>query len=233
MVRLDMSEFTGEEGRKRLLGSGPGEGDEKGQLTEAIYDNPNCLVLLDEFEKADQQILDLFLQVLDDGRLTDNKGKTVSFENCIIIATSNAASEYIREEVENGIPVDKAFQQRLVDFLERKGIFKPELLNRFDDVITFKPLTQTEITQIVKLMLIGVSKELAVKDIAVYFDEKIITKIVSEGFDKDFGARPLRRFIQDKIEDLIAQQILKDEIKRGDKIQISVDTSGNIILSNV
>ena len=230
MVRLDMSEFTGEEGRKRLLGSGPGEGDEKGQLTEAIYDNPNCLVLLDEFEKADQQILDLFLQVLDDGRLTDNKGKTVSFANCIIIATSNAASEFIREEVGKGAIVDKQFQQELVNYLETKGIFKPELLNRFDDVITFKPLTQAEITQIVKLMLIGVSKELAVKDIAVYFDEKIIAKIVSEGFDKDFGARPLRRFIQDKIEDLIAQQILRDEIKRGDKIQVSVDASSGIFI---
>jgi ATP-dependent Clp protease ATP-binding subunit ClpC len=230
MIRLDMSEFVGEEGIKRLLGSGPGEGDEKGQLTETIYDNPNSLVLLDEFEKADPQILDLFLQVLDDGRLTDNKGKTVSFENCIIIATSNAASEYIREEVENGITVDKAFQQGLVDFLERKGMFKPELLNRFDDIITFKPLTQVEITEIVKLMLISVSKELTAKDITVYFDETIIAKIVSEGFDKDFGARPLRRFIQDKIEDTIAQQILKDEIKRGDKIQVSVDPQGQIVL---
>src|ERR1035437_199603 len=230
MIRLDMSEFVGEEGIRRLLGSGPGEGDEKGQLTEAIYDNPNSLVLLDEFEKADPQILDLFLQVLDDGRLTDNKGKTVSFENCIIIATSNAASEYIREEVEDGITVDKAFQQGLVDFLERKGLFKPELLNRFDDIITFKPLTQIEITEIVKLMLISVSKELTTKDITVYFDETIIAKIVSEGFDKDFGARPLRRFIQDKIEDTIAQQILKDEIKRGDKIQVSVDPQGQILL---
>jgi ATP-dependent Clp protease ATP-binding subunit ClpC len=231
MIRLDMSEFIGLEGIKRLLGAGPGEGDEKGQLTEGIYDNPNSLVLLDEFEKADQQILDLFLQVLDDGRLTDNKGKTVSFANCIIIATSNAASEFIREEVGKGVVVDKQFGQSLVNYLETKGIFKPELLNRFDDVITFKPLTQAEITEIVKLMLIDVGKELTVKDITVYFDEKIITKIVSEGFDKDFGARPLRRFIQDRIEDIIAQQILKDEIKRGDKIQVSVDTSGNIVLS--
>jgi ATP-dependent Clp protease ATP-binding subunit ClpC len=233
MIRLDMSEFVGVEGIRRLLGSGPGEGDEKGQLTEAVYDNPNSLILLDEFEKADPQILDLFLQVLDDGRLTDNKGKTVSFTNCIIIATSNAASEYIREEVEDGVKVDKAFQQGLIDFLERKGIFKPELLNRFDDVITFKPLTEAEITEIVKLMLIGVGKELTAKDIAVYFDEKIITKIVNEGFDKDFGARPLRRFIQDKIEDTIAQEILKDEIKRGDKIQVSVDTANNILINKL
>jgi ATP-dependent Clp protease ATP-binding subunit ClpC len=227
MIRLDMSEFVGEEGIKKLLGSAPGEGSEKGEL-EMVYDNPNSLVLLDEFEKADQQILNLFLQVLDDGRLTDDKGKTVSFANCIIIATSNAASEFIREEVGKGVQVNKQFQQNLINYLETKGIFKPELLNRFDDIITFKPLGQTEITQIVKLMLIGVAKELAAKDITVYFDEKIIVKIVNEGFDKDFGARPLRRFIQDKIEDLIAQAILKDEIKRGDKIQVSVDSTNNI-----
>jgi ATP-dependent Clp protease ATP-binding subunit ClpC len=233
MIRLDMSEFVGEEGIKRLLGAGPGEGDEKGQLTESVYDNPNSLILLDEFEKADMQILDLFLQVLDDGRLTDNKGKTVSFANCIIIATSNAASEFIREEVSRGVVVDKAFQQNLINFLETKGIFKPELLNRFDDIITFKPLGQAEITQIVKLMLIGFAKELATKDITVYFDEKIIAKIVTEGFDKDFGARPLRRFIQDKIEDLIAQQILKDEIKRGDKIQVSVGPANNILVNKL
>jgi ATP-dependent Clp protease ATP-binding subunit ClpA len=228
MIRLDMSEFVGEEGIRRLLGSGPGEGEEKGQLTESVYDNPNSLILLDEFEKADIQILDLFLQVLDDGRLTDNKGKTVSFANCIIIATSNAASEYIREEVGKGVQVDKQFQQNLINYLETQGIFKPELLNRFDDIITFKPLTQNEIKQIVKLMLIGVSKELTAKDITVYFDDKIITKIVSEGFDKDFGARPLRRFIQDKIEDIIAQEILKDQIKRGDKIEVSIDLDSNI-----
>jgi len=233
MIRLDMSEFAGGEGIRRLLGAGPGEGDEKGQLTEEIYDNPNSLVLLDEFEKADQQILDLFLQVLDDGRLTDNKGKTVSFANCIIIATSNAASEFVREEVGKGVVVDKQFQQNLINFLETQGIFKPELLNRFDDIITFKPLGQAEIIQIVKLMLISVAKELAAKDITVYFDEKIIAKIVAEGFDKDFGARPLRRFIQDKIEDLIAQQILRDEIKRGDKIQVSVDSLNNILVGKV
>jgi ATP-dependent Clp protease ATP-binding subunit ClpA len=233
LVRLDMSEFVGEEGIKRLLGAGPGEGEGEGQLTEAVYDNPNSLILLDEFEKADPQILDLFLQVLDDGRLTDNKGKTVSFANCIIIATSNAASEFVREEIEKGAVVDKGFQQSLVNYLETKGIFKPELLNRFDDVITFKPLGQAEIVQIVKLMLISVAKELTAKDITVYFDDKIIGKIVNEGFDKDFGARPLRRFIQDKIEDIIAQEILKDEIKRGDKIQVSVDSTGNIALSKV
>ena len=159
LIRLDMSEFVGEEGVKRLLGSAPGEGSEKGQLEE-VYDNPDSLILLDEFEKADQTILNLFLQVFDDGRLTDNKGKTVSFANCIIIATSNAASEFIREEVGKGAQINKQFQQSLINFLETKGIFKPELLNRFDDIITFKPLGQSEVIQIVKLLLTDFAKNL-------------------------------------------------------------------------
>ena len=230
LVRLDMSEFAGNDGMKRLLGSTPGEGDEKGQLTEPVYDTPYSLVLLDEFEKADQKILDLFLQVLDDGRLTDNKGKTVSFINTIIIATSNAASEYIREQIENGTAVDKKFQTSLINFLQEKGIFKPELLNRFDDVITFKTLDQDQIIQIVKMMLVEVTKKLMENDIKANFDNNIIAKIAKEGFDKDFGARPLRRFIQDNIEDIIAQKMLKDEIKRGDSLNILVDKSNQILI---
>ncbi len=231
MIRLDMSEFSGDDGMKRLLGSVPGQGDEKGQLTEPVYDSPYSLVLLDEFEKADQKILDLFLQVLDDGRLTDNKGKTVSFVNTIIIATSNAASEYIREEVGKGATVDKKFRQSLLAFLQTKGIFKPELLNRFDDVIIFKPLSKEEIVQIVGLMLKDVEKRLSDKDITVEFSKDVLSKIADEGFDKDFGARPLRRFIQDKIEDIIAQEMLKDELKRGDSLKIALDPSGNILIN--
>ena len=233
LVRLDMSEFSGDEGMKRLLGSGPGGGDEKGQLTEPVYDTPYSLVLLDEFEKADQKILDLFLQVLDDGRLTDNKGKTVSFVNTIIIATSNAASEYIRESLGKGTVVDKKFQNNLLEFLETKGIFKPELLNRFDDIVVFKPLGEAEVLQIVKLMLSEFTQKITEKDIKVTFDDKVVAKIASEGFDKDFGARPLRRFIQDNIEDTVAQKMLKDEIKRGDSISVSVDNKNNIILNKV
>ena len=228
LVRLDMSEFAGEDGMKRLLGSGPGEGDERGQLTEPVYDSPYSLVLLDEFEKADQKILDLFLQVLDDGRLTDNKGRTISFINTIIIATSNAGSEFIREEVDKGTEVNKKFQGILLNELQEKNIFKPELLNRFDDIIIFKPLGLEEVTQIVKLMLMDVTKKLTENDIKVSFDDKIISKIASDGFDKEFGARPLRRFIQDNIEDAIAQRMLKDEIKRGDNLSVSVDSSNNI-----
>lgn len=228
LIRLDMSEFSGVDGEKRLLGAPPGQGDEKGQLTEAIYDNPYSLVLLDEFEKADKTILDLFLQVFDDGRLTDNKGKTVSFVNSIIISTSNAASEFIREQVNKGVLIDKNFKKNLLEYLEIKGIFKPELLNRFDDIIVFKPLGPDEVIQIVKLLLTEVSRKLKEKDIFISFGTEVLQKIAKEGFDNDFGARPLKRYIADNIEDLIAQKMLKDEIKRGYKIVVSINQEGKI-----
>jgi ATP-dependent Clp protease ATP-binding subunit ClpC len=226
MVRLDMSEYSTEDSVKRFLG---GFSDSKG-LTDMVCENPYSLVLLDEFEKSNSKIIDLFLQVLDDGRLTDNAGKTVSFTDTIIIATSNAASEYIREEVDKGTVIDKAFQKKLLEFLQEKGIFRPEFLNRFDGVVVFEPLGKKEIEQIIELMLSELSKKLQEKDIAVNFDEKIIAKVASEGFDQEFGARPLKRFIQDNIEDLIASKMLKEEIKRGDRISLFVDSSSKIQL---
>jgi len=228
VIRLDMSEYGGDEGQKRLLGSGPGEGDEKGQLTEAIFDNPYSLVLLDEFEKADNKVLDLFLQVFDEGRLTDNKGKTVSFADAIIIATSNAGSEFIREAVGKGVVVDKTFRHGLLEYLQTQRIFRPELLNRFDGVIVFKPLDTEQITRIIGLALQDFVRTLAEKDIKIQFDQKILDKISKEGVDKEFGARPLKRYVQDYIEDPIAKKMLADEIKRGDSISASVDVSNSI-----
>lgn len=226
MVRFDMSEYSTEDGVRRLLGGIPGT---KG-LTDAVSENPYSLVLLDEFEKSNPKIIDLFLQVFDDGRLTDNTGKTVSFVDSIIIATSNAASEYIREEVAKGVNVDSNFQKNLLEFLQKNGIFRPEMLNRFDGIIVFKPLTQAEVMQITKLLLLDLTKKLLEKDIAINFDEKTIAKVAKEGFDEQFGARPLRRFIQNNIEDMLAQKMLKEEIKRGDKVSLSVDQNNNLIL---
>jgi len=224
MIRFDMSEYSTDDSVKRLLGGIEGAHG----LTDAVFEHPFSLVLLDEFEKSNPKIIDLFLQVLDDGRLTDNAGRTVSFTDSIIIATSNAASEYIREEVNKGAAIDKSFQKDLLEFLQEKEIFRPELLNRFDGIIIFKPLGKEEVLQIIKLMLSSLAKKLLEKDVIVNFDEKIIEKIAGEGFDQEFGARPLNRFIQDNIEDLIAQKILKDEIKRGNKILIST-SDANII----
>jgi len=222
-----MSEYSTEDSVNRFLGGTP---DSKG-LTDKVCENPYSLILLDEFEKSSVKIFDLFLQVLDDGRLTDNSGKTVSFVDTIIIATSNAASEYIREEVTRGTVIDKKFQRNLLEHLQQKGIFRPEFLNRFDGVIVFKPLDKEEMVLVVKLMLNSLSKKLVEKDVTANFDEKAIGKIIQDGFDQEFGARPLKRFIQDNIEDLLAQKMLKEEIKRGDKVNFSVDSSGNLELS--
>ncbi|OGH37856.1 MAG: hypothetical protein A3B41_01790, partial [Candidatus Levybacteria bacterium RIFCSPLOWO2_01_FULL_37_26] len=227
MIRVDMSEYSTDEGVKRLLG---GSTDNEG-ITDKVFEHPFSLVLLDEFEKANTKILNLFLQVLDDGRLTDNKGRTVSFVDTIIIATSNAASELIRVEVKNGKAIDKKFQADLLEFLQKNNIFKPELLNRFDEIVVFKPLGENEAIMITKLMLKGFSKRLLEQDITMSFDDKLVTKIVKEGINEQFGARPLRRYIQSNIEDLIAQKMLKDEIKRGNKINVSTNEQDVITIN--
>lgn len=228
MIRFDMSEYSTEESVRRFLGGLTGANG----ITDAVREHPFSLVLLDEFEKSSPKIIDLFLQVLDDGRLTDNMSRTVSFTDTIIIATSNAASEYIREEIAKKKTVDSNFQKNLLEVLQGKGIFRPEFLNRFDGIIVFKPLGQAEILQIVGLMLAGVSRKLQEKDIVVSFDEKATEKIAREGFDEQFGARPLARFIQDNIENLLAQKILKEEIKRGNKVLVSANDA-NIITVTV
>lgn len=228
MMRFDMSEYSSGNSVERFIGSGVGLESEG--IAGKIHESPSSLILLDEFEKADSSIHDLFLQILDDGRLTDNNGKTVSFANAIIVATSNAGSEFIREEIRKGFSVDKNFKDRFLGFLLSRNIFKPELLNRFDDIVIFKPLGMAEAVQITGLLLKDVSRGLLEKDITLIFDEKVVSKVAREGFDEQFGARPLNRFIQNNIEDLLAQKMLKDEIKRGDKILLTVDQNNNLVL---
>jgi ATP-dependent Clp protease ATP-binding subunit ClpC len=228
MIRLDMSEYTDQDALKRLLGAPPGQGNERGELTDKIHDNPASLILLDEFEKANPMVHNLFLQVLDDGRLTDNKGVTVSFRDSIIIATSNAGSEFIREAVEKKTPIDKNFQRQLLNYLQTKAIFKPELLNRFDDIITFTPLSQEQVGQVVRLLLNDFVKTLQQQDITLAYDDAVVEKIIQEGFDPEFGARPLRRYIQDTLEDAIAQKRLSNEIKRGSKVVCFISGTGAI-----
>jgi len=228
IIRLDMSEYTGADSIDRLLGSAPGRGNDKGELTEKVRDNPFSLILLDEFEKAHPEILDLFLQVLEDGRLTDNHGKTVSFTDTIIIATSNAGALFIQDSLRQGEAINPMFKQKLLNHIETEHMFKPELLNRFDDIIVFKELTQEHIRQIAELYLKKVQQKLKQHDIVVSFDNSVIVHAAQEGFDPQFGARPLRRFIQDKIEDALAKEMLKGKIDRGSKVGISVDGEGKI-----
>lgn len=222
IVRADMSEYASPGSLSRLLQS------DSGSFLDQISSHPFSLILLDEFEKANEKILNLFLQVFDDGRLTGENNKTISFTNTIIIATSNAGSEFIRENLIRNSVLKSA---ELLDYLEKKAIFSPELLNRFDQIVMFKPLNLSEIVKVTKLLLTELITKMTEKDIVLSFDNSAIEKIASSGFNEEFGARPLARFIQDNVEDIIAQKIISGEIVRGDKILVSLDPSSSLLIS--
>lgn len=213
MVRTDMSEFADVKNIYRLIGSPPGsETEEPGQLTEAIRQRPFSLVLLDEFEKAHPQISNLFLQVFDDGRLTDGRGETVDFTNTIIIATSNAGTKFIQDQLIAG----RAIEEFKTEFLEElRKIFPPELLNRFDGVMTFKPLKPEHIRKIVELKIKGVEKDLAEREIKLLATPEFIDRIAQLGYAPEWGARPLTRVIQDRVQAVLAKKLLAGEIKPG------------------
>jgi len=219
MIRIDMSEFQEQSSVYRLIGSPPAAGaeGEKGQLTTAVSDNPFSLILLDEIEKAHRDISNLFLQVFDDGRLTDGTGRTIDFTNTIIIATSNAGSELIRQNLLRGIRGDP-MKKSLLEFLQRQGIFRPEFLNRFDAVVAFHPLTREQIKQVAALMLKSLAERMAEKEITVEFTPAAVEKLAEVGFDPVYGARPMRRAIQDKVENVLANNILSGKISRGSKV---------------
>lgn len=215
MVRLDMSEFQDEDSLKKLIGDVDRE--MPGRLATEIRQNPYCLLLVDEFEKATADVQNLFLQILDEGFLTDSFGKKVNFDNVIIIATSNAGAEYIREEVAKGT---KDLSKKLIEFVLSKGLFNPELINRFDGVVVYKPLTEDQVVQVTILMLDSLAKKLKeTKNITLEITDELAKKAAEEGFDPQFGARPIRRLIQDKIEDGIAKMIIDETVKSGGKIE--------------
>jgi ATP-dependent Clp protease ATP-binding subunit ClpC len=220
LVRVDMSEFADIKNIYRLIGSPPGaERREPGQLTEAIRQRPFSLVLLDEFEKAHPQIWNLFLQVFDDGRLTDGSGETVDFTNSIIIATSNAGTKYIQDQIAAGRKVED-FKD---EFLEKiRDIFPPELLNRFDGVMIFKPLTHESLTKIVNLKVKGLEKDLAAKKIKLKATPEFMARIAQLGYAPQWGARPLTRVMQDVVEAPLAKKILAGEIKEGQTVTLDL-----------
>lgn len=213
IIRLDMSEYQGADAVNRLIGSAPVAGGdvEQGVLTKAIKDNPFSVVLLDEIEKANPNVLNLFLQVLDEGRLTDSLGRTVSFTNAIIIATSNAGAEMIRQSLlkqENY----ELLKKRLLEYLQTNNIFRPEFLNRFDAVIAFRPLTMDELIMIVDIMIDKVAAVLKEKNITLDVTPAAKQKLAQLGYDPVYGARPLARTIQTKLEDPLSEKLLRDEI---------------------
>ena len=220
LIRLDMSEFKEEHSVAKLIGAPPGYVgyEEGGKLTEAVRRKPYSVILLDEIEKAHPRVLDLFLQVLDDGRLTDSHGRTVDFRNTVIIMTSNIGSQYLLN-----IPVDadeetlrKEFEKAKEKVLEELKLYmRPEFINRIDDIIVFKPLTMKELSQIIDLLIANVNKRLAERNIKIELTDEAKRELVRRGYDPAFGARPLKRTIQKYVETPLADKIIRGEIKDG------------------
>ena len=234
MVRIDMSEYMEKHSVSRMVGSPPGYVgyEEGGQLSEKVRRNPYAVVLFDEIEKASPEVFNILLQVLDDGHITDGQGRRVDFKNTVIIMTSNAGARSIAApkrlgftSVETPEQSYEMMKKGVMD--EIKTIFKPEFLNRIDDIIVFHPLEKEEITRIVRLLTDVMAKRVKENmNITVSFTKKAIEKIAEEGYDKAYGARPLRRAIQSKIEDAFAEEYLLGNIKAGDKVSVGLKTNG-------
>ncbi|MGG7096935.1 ATP-dependent chaperone ClpB [Clostridium sardiniense] len=219
MIRIDMSEYMEKQSVSRLVGPPPGYVgyEEGGQLTEAVRRHPYSVVLFDEIEKAHPDVFNVFLQILDDGRLTDNKGKTVDFKNTIIIMTSNIGSHFLLEGSKDGEISNEAR-----DFVmgEMKSRFKPEFLNRVDDIIMFRPLSEKGIKKIIDIFLKDVEKRLVEKNITLEITDSAKSILAREGYDPVYGARPLKRYIQNTLENKLARMIIKGTIGYGSNVKI-------------
>lgn len=220
MIRLDMSEFQTPSSIDRLIGSN--SLNQPGRLITKAKDHPYSLLLLDEIEKAYPDILDIFLQILDEGYVTDAFGEKVSFRNMIIIATSNAGAPIIKKMVEEARDPED-IKASVVDWTVNNNIFRLEFLNRFDEIIFFRPLGGNELKSVVKLMINKFARRLQEeKGIEIGFNDDIVDKIINAGYDPAFGARSLHRYVEDKIEDLVAKKIIAGELRKGEKVNISL-----------
>ncbi|NBH18549.1 ATP-dependent chaperone ClpB [Clostridiaceae bacterium] len=230
MVRIDMSEYMEKHSVARLIGAPPGYVgyDEGGQLTEAVRRKPYSVVLFDEVEKAHPDVFNVLLQVLDDGRITDSKGKTVDFKNTILIMTSNIGSHYLLEGIDQYGNVGKEAEQMVLGDLQNH--FRPEFLNRLDETILFKPLTRDNIRQIVDLLVADVNKRLEERELKVELTEAAKAFVTEHGYDPAYGARPLRRYIQKHVETLAARIILQGDIHQGQMIVIDVAENGEKLI---
>ena len=240
MIRIDMSEYMEGHSVSKLIGSPPGYVgyDEGGQLTEKIRRNPYSVILFDEIEKAHPDVMNMLLQILDDGRLTDSNGRHVNFKNTVIIMTSNVGARLITDKKTLGFTSKaneneestKEYEETKKDVMqELKRQFRPEFINRIDEIIVFHKLQKEELKQIVSIMLKQVEKRLQEQNIKIEIEEAVIDKIIEKGTDVNYGARPLKRTIQNLIEDKIAEGILDGTIKPNKKTTIKVDEEGNII----
>jgi len=236
MIRIDMSEYMEKFSVSRLIGAPPGYVgyEEGGQLTESVRRRPYSVVLLDEIEKAHPDVFNVLLQVLDDGRLTDNQGRTVNFKNTIIIMTSNIGSHLLQERLFNVSDaqievVMGELREQLGDMLRQS--IRPEFLNRIDEIVLFKPLTHKEIRQIVEIQLNRVAEMLKSRDIKLVFNDETKDWLVNVGYDVTFGARPLKRTIQKYVSNPLAQELLAGNFGEGDTIKISVGEKGKLLFS--
>ncbi len=227
IIRIDMSEYMEKFSVSRLIGAPPGYVgyDEGGQLTEAVRRHPYSVVLLDEIEKAHPEVHNLLLQLLDDGRLTDNQGRIVSFKNVIVIMTSNIGAEYIMEQSSR---IDDSNRERLLEEIKEEVVYKlkqtlrPEFLNRIDDIVVFSSLAKTEIKQIARLELDKLSNRLLDRDISIEYDDSVIELIADIGYEPQFGARPLKRAIKKLVAQPLAEHLLKNTFKPNDKIRVEL-----------
>ena len=230
MVRIDMSEYMEKFSVSRLIGAPPGYVgyDEGGQLTEAVRRHPYSVVLFDEVEKAHPDVFNVLLQVLDDGRITDSQGRTVDFKNTILIMTSNLGSDFILDGIHDGdiSPEARAQVDRLL-----KTHFRPEFLNRIDEIVYYKPLTRDQISSIVRLMLESLNRRLQDRKLRVELTDRAMTYVIDQGFDPIYGARPLKRYLQSHVETLVARKIISAEVHPGDTLLVDADDQGLSILA--
>ena len=220
MIRIDMSEYMEKHSVSRLVGAPPGYAgyDEGGQLTEAVRRHPYSVILFDEIEKAHPDVFNILLQLLDDGRLTDNQGRTVDFKNTIVIMTSNIGSAELIDNIRDDGTIDPEVKERVTR--ELRQYFRPEFLNRVDDIIVFSPLTKDQIIGIIGLAMKGLENRLAARDITLEMTDEAKNDIADEAYDPNYGARPVKRYIQSHIETEIAELIIKGEVTDGSKIRI-------------
>ena len=220
MVRIDMSEYMEKYSVSRLIGAPPGYVgyEEGGQLTEAVRRKPYSVILFDEIEKAHPDVFNVLLQVLDDGRVTDSQGRTVDFKNTIIILTSNLGSEYILEGIQENGEISEEAKEKVRTLLKQK--FRPEFLNRLDEIVFYKPLMKNEISKILDLLIDDLRKRLEDKNIKIEVSESTKNYLIDNGYDEAYGARPLKRFVQKKLETLIARKILSNEIMPNSTVKV-------------
>jgi ATP-dependent Clp protease ATP-binding subunit ClpB len=223
LVRIDMSEYMEKYAVSRLIGAPPGYVgyEEGGQLTEAVRRRPYSVVLFDEVEKAHQDVFNILLQIMDDGRLTDGKGRTVDFRNTVLIMTSNINSEQLTAEWLRTQADSEQARKQVMNAL--RAHFKPEFLNRVDDFIIFNPLGTEELTKIIDLRLEEVQRLLAERQISLELTDSAKELLLREGYDPNFGARPLKRSIQRLVQDPLAVKILHDEVHHGDRVVVDAE----------